>query len=84
MKAVLITPEKKLLLSEVPAPENREGCVVIDVHACGVNRADLLQVDGKYPPPAGWPDWPGLECAGTVYSAPGYIEEILDDLLLTL
>lgn len=71
MKAVLITPEKKLLLSEVPAPENREGCVVIDVHACGVNRADLLQVDGKYPPPAGWPDWPGLECAGTVYSAPG-------------
>ena len=71
MKAVLITPEKKLLLSEVPAPENREGCIVIDVHACGVNRADLLQVDGKYPPPEGWPSWPGLECAGTVYSAPG-------------
>lgn len=71
MKAVLITPEKKLLLSEVPAPENREGCIVIDVRACGVNRADLLQVDGNYPPPEGWPSWPGLECAGTVYSAPG-------------
>jgi NADPH2:quinone reductase len=71
MKAVLITPEKKLCVSEVPAPESRENCVVIDVHAAGVNRADLLQVDGSYPPPEGWPDWPGLECAGTVYAAPG-------------
>lgn len=71
MKAVLIAPDKKLVLSEVPAPEAREGCVVIDVHAAGVNRADLLQVDGNYPPPPGWPDWPGLECAGTIYAAPG-------------
>lgn len=71
MKAVLITPEKKLVLSEVPAPESLPGSVVIDVYACGINRADLLQVEGSYPPPEGWPDWPGLECAGTVYSAPG-------------
>ena len=71
MKAVIITPEKKLELREIPAPENKSGHIVIDVCAAGVNRADLLQVDGLYPPPAGWPDWPGLECAGVVYSAPG-------------
>ena len=71
MKAVIITPEKKLELRELPAPENKKGYIVIDVYAAGINRADLLQVDGAYPPPEGWPDWPGLECAGVVYSAPG-------------
>ena len=71
MKAVLISQEKKLVLSQVPDPEIREGYVVIDVRAAGINRADLLQVDGSYPPPPGWPDWPGLECSGTVYAAPG-------------
>lgn len=71
MKAVVITPEKKLQIQEVPAPENRKGYVVIDVYAAGINRADLLQVDGNYPPPEGWPEWPGLECSGIVYSAPG-------------
>ncbi len=71
MKAVLISPEKELVLSELPDPEIRKGYVVIDVRAAGVNRADLLQVDGCYPPPEGWPDWPGLECSGTVYAAPG-------------
>ena len=71
MKAVLISQDKKLVLSEVPEPEIREGYVVIDVRAAGINRADLLQVDGSYPPPPGWPDWPGLECSGTVYASPG-------------
>ena len=71
MNAVLITPDKKLQLTPVPAPQSREGYVVIDVYAAGVNRADLLQVDGNYPPPPGWPEWPGLECAGIVSSAPG-------------
>ena len=71
MKAVVITPEKTLELRELPAPDAKAGYVVIDVYAAGVNRADLLQVDGNYPPPEGWPDWPGLECAGVVYSASG-------------
>ena len=71
MKAVVITSEKTLELRELPAPEARAGYIVIDVYAAGVNRADLLQVDGNYPPPEGWPDWPGLECSGVVYSAPG-------------
>src|SRR5262245_3208453 len=38
----------------------------IQVKAGGVNRADLLQVLGNHPPPAGSPSTPGLECAGTV------------------
>ena len=71
MKAVLITPEKKLELREVPAPGSKPGFIVIDVCAAGINRADLLQVDGNYPPPEGWPEWPGLECSGIVASAPG-------------
>src|SRR5690606_21507191 len=44
------------------------GEVVLDVHAAGVNRPDVFQRLGKYPPPPGAPDIPGLEVAGTVRS----------------
>lgn len=47
-----------------PVPGARQ--VVIDVAAAGVNRADLLQVAGHYPPPPGAPSWPGLEVSGLV------------------
>ncbi len=40
------------------------------ITAAGVNRADVLQREGRYPPPPGAPDWPGLEAAGVVESAP--------------
>ena len=70
MKAVLIDPEQRLVWSEVPDPVAKPGHVVIRVKAAGVNRADLLQAAGKYPPPPGWPEWPGLECAGVVDEAP--------------
>jgi putative PIG3 family NAD(P)H quinone oxidoreductase len=55
-----------LTWAEVPDPDPRRGEVVIDVAATGVNRADLLQREGRYPPPAGAPAWPGLECSGRV------------------
>ena len=72
MKAVLIDPNRDLVWSEVSDPVIKAGYVVIDVKAAGVNRADLLQAAGKYPPPPGWPEWPGLECAGVVSEvAPG-------------
>ena len=70
MKAVIIGKDQKLQLASVPAPQMGPDRVLIDIRAAGVNRADLLQVDGKYPPPPGWPDWPGLECAGVVAEAP--------------
>ena len=44
--------------------------VKIHVKACAVNRADLMQKQGIYAPPEGWPLWPGLECAGDVVEAP--------------
>ncbi len=69
MKAVLIDPEHHLNWNEVPDPVWKPGYVVIEVKAAGVNRADLLQAAGKYPPPPGWPEWPGLECAGIIAQA---------------
>ena len=49
-----------------PLPQPRNGEVLIKVAAVGVNRPDLAQRAGTYPPPAGASDLPGLEAAGTV------------------
>jgi putative PIG3 family NAD(P)H quinone oxidoreductase len=56
-----------ITLGEVPKPEVHPGHIRVRVRAAGVNRADLMQRQGKYPAPAGWPaDIPGLEYAGEV------------------
>ncbi|SCE71794.1 putative NAD(P)H quinone oxidoreductase, PIG3 family [Micromonospora viridifaciens] len=55
-----------LVWSEVPDPEPGPGEVVVEVSASAVNRADLLQRQGQYPPPPGAPAYPGLECSGVV------------------
>lgn len=69
MRAVTISgpggPEN-LTVSELPDQTPRADELVLDVVSAGVNRADLLQRAGSYPPPPGAPDWPGLEVAGTV------------------
>ena len=69
MKAVLADgtggPEV-LSLGELPDPEPGPGEVVLDVAATAVNRSDLLQRQGFYPPPPGASDVIGLECSGTV------------------
>ncbi len=52
--------------TEVEDPVPGPGEVLVDVAASGVNRADLMQRQGFYPPPQGAPPYPGLECAGTV------------------
>lgn len=70
MHAVLVDGKQKLVWTEVPDPVPRAGELVIDVHAAAVNRADLLQRAGNYPPPPGWPEWMGLEVAGVVVEAP--------------
>ncbi len=51
---------------EVPDPVPGPGEVVIDIAASGVNRADLMQRQGLYPPPPGAPPYPGLECSGRI------------------
>ena len=69
MRAVIATgpggPEV-LALEERPDPRPGPGEVVLDVAASAVNRADLLQRQGRYPPPPGASDVLGLECSGTV------------------
>jgi putative PIG3 family NAD(P)H quinone oxidoreductase len=69
MRAVVITkpggPEV-LKWQEVPDPDLGPGEVLIDVAAAGVNRADLLQRQGLYPPPPGAPPYPGMECSGRI------------------
>jgi putative PIG3 family NAD(P)H quinone oxidoreductase len=55
-----------LVLADVPDPEPGPGEVLVDVVATAVNRADLLQRRGHYPPPPGAPPYPGLECAGRI------------------
>lgn len=66
MRAVLIGDDGHLHWSEVADPCIKDDEVLVEVHAAGINRADLLQRAGQYPPPPGWPDWFGLECAGVI------------------
>ena len=64
MRAVTITEDRRLELVEIREPEPRPGEVVIDVVSAGVNRADLAQAAGQYPPPPGASPLPGLEVSG--------------------
>ncbi|NYD71105.1 NAD(P)H-quinone oxidoreductase [Herbiconiux flava] len=69
MQAVLIAhpgDASVLELSDVDDPRPGPGQLLIEVAAAGVNRADVAQRQGHYPPPPGAPAWPGLEVSGTV------------------
>ncbi|WP_285294741.1 NAD(P)H-quinone oxidoreductase [Aureimonas altamirensis] len=55
-----------LKAAKVARPRPGPGEILIEVQAAGVNRPDVLQRKGAYPPPSGAPAWPGLEVAGTV------------------
>jgi putative PIG3 family NAD(P)H quinone oxidoreductase len=69
MKAITIPQPgdaDALVLADVPDPEPAPGEVRVRVAAAGVNRADVMQRMGHYPPPPGAPEYPGLEVSGTV------------------
>jgi putative PIG3 family NAD(P)H quinone oxidoreductase len=69
MKAITIpTPgdADALVLAEVPTPDIAANEVLVQVAAAGVNRADLMQRQGFYPPPTGSSKYPGLEVSGTI------------------
>ncbi|MEE2950566.1 putative NAD(P)H quinone oxidoreductase, PIG3 family [Fulvimarina manganoxydans] len=58
-----------LTIAKRPRPEPGPGEIRIKVAAAGVNRPDVFQRQGAYPPPPGAPEWPGLEVAGIVEAA---------------
>ncbi|MCI4643872.1 MAG: NAD(P)H-quinone oxidoreductase [Hyphomonadaceae bacterium] len=66
MLAIATTPDEPLSLQAIARPEPGPEEVVIDMRAAGLNRADLLQRKGMYPPPPGAPETMGLECAGVI------------------
>lgn len=69
MRAITIPEfgdEDALVPADVPAPQPGEGEVLVEVAAAGVNRADLMQRQGHYPPPKGESELPGLEVSGTI------------------
>ena len=66
MKAMLVDENKNLVWSDVADPIIKDDEVLVKIHAAALNRADLLQRQGKYPSPAGCPEWMGLEVAGEI------------------
>ena len=66
MKAILVNEDKSLRWDNVPDPILTEDEVLVKVEAAALNRADLMQREGDYPPPPGCPEWMGLEVAGEI------------------
>ena len=66
MKAILVNDDRSLRWDEVPMAVCGEDDCLIKIEATALNRADLMQREGDYPPPAGCPEWMGLEIAGTI------------------
>lgn len=66
MKAILINDDKSLRWDNVPDPILGNDDCLVKIEAAALNRADLMQREGDYPPPEGCPEWMGLEIAGTI------------------
>ena len=66
MKAILVNDDKSLRWDNVPDPVCGEEDCIVKISAAALNRADLMQREGDYPPPAGCPEWMGLEIAGII------------------
>lgn len=66
MKAILVNDDKTLRWDDVPYPIIKDDEVIVKIAATAVNRADLMQREGNYPPPPGCPEWMGLEVSGRI------------------
>ncbi len=64
---------EQLQLSTRPTPKPGEGEVLVRVEAAGVNRPDVMQRQGRYPPPPGASDLPGMEIAGQIVSLGSHV-----------
>ena len=65
MKASLVE-NGKMVIKDVADPILKDGEVIVEIYATALNRADLLQKQGTYPSPKGWPEYPGLELSGVI------------------
>ena len=75
MRAINVEPPRRPYLAEADVPTLRPGEVLLEVHATALNRADLSQAAGDYPPPAGESHILGLEAAGVVVELGPGVEE---------
>ncbi len=66
MKAIFVNDDRSLSWSNVPDPVLKSDEVMVKIEYAALNRADLMQREGDYPPPPGCPEWMGLEISGTI------------------
>lgn len=66
MKAILVNNDRSLRWDNVPDPVLKPDEVLVKIACAAINRADLMQREGDYPPPPGCPEWMGLEVSGTI------------------
>ncbi len=66
MKAILVNNDRSLSWTDVADPIIKPEEVLVEIHYAALNRADLMQREGDYPPPAGCPEWMGLEISGVI------------------
>ena len=78
MKAILVNDDKSLRWDNVPDPVLKNDEVLVKIEAAALNRADLMQREGDYPPPAGCPEWMGLEVAGEIVSMGDEVKKLSD------
>lgn len=76
MKAIVIEENKDLVWKDVENFPLQNGEVLVEVYAAAVNRADLMQREGNYPPPPGCPEWPGLEISGVIKEVTPEVEAV--------
>lgn len=78
MKAMLVEENKNLVWMDVEDPVIKPDEVLVKIYAASVNRADLLQRQGKYPSPKGCPEWMGLEVSGEIAEVGSEIKNLCD------
>lgn len=78
MKAILVNEDRSLRWDNVPDPVIKPDEILVEIHAAALNRADLMQREGDYPPPPGCPEWMGLEVAGVIVEMGGEAKEKSD------
>ena len=79
MKIVKVV-DKKLIITKANKPVPRDNEILIKIKAAGLNRADIAQKNGLYPPPPGASEVLGLECSGVVESVGKELRGYMTDM----